>query len=85
MALLTLALGIGANTATNDDKRGCAGTAVLSYAFWQSNYGSNTDAIGKTISLDNDEFEIVGALKPGFTGVNAGRDVDLYVPLCSGK
>ena len=65
-----------------DDRRGCAGTAVLGYRFWQSEYGGRAVA-GTAISLDNHPFEILGVIGPGFTGVDVGRQSDLYVPLCA--
>lgn len=68
-----------------DDRRGCPGTAVLSYGFWQSEYGGRNGVVGKTISLDNYPFEILGVIGPGFTGVDVGRESDLYVPLCAEK
>jgi putative ABC transport system permease protein len=41
--------------------------------------------VGKTISLDNHPFEILGVIGPGFTGVDVGRESNLYVPLCAEK
>jgi hypothetical protein len=66
-----------------DDRRGCSGTALLSYGFWQSEYGGRTSVAGTTISLDNHPFEIIGVLRPGFSGVDVGRKSDIYVPLCT--
>jgi putative ABC transport system permease protein len=66
-----------------DDKRGCPATAVLSYGFWQKEYAGRADVIGKSISLDNHPFEIVGVIEPGFTGVDVGASIDLYVPICT--
>jgi hypothetical protein len=68
-----------------DDRRGCPGTAVLSYGFWQKEYEGRTDVVGKTISLDNHSFQILGVLERGFTGVDVGSDRDLYVPVCTEK
>ena len=68
-----------------DDHRGCPGTAVLSYGFWQSEYGGRAGVVGKTISLDNHPFEILGVIGHGFTGVDVGRESDIYVPLCAEK
>jgi predicted permease len=76
---------IGRTFTTSDDRRGCPGTAVLSYGFWRSEYGGSAGVVGQTISLDNHPFEILGVLEPGFTGLEVGRDSDLYVPLCSEK
>ncbi len=66
-----------------DDGRGCPGTAVLSYGFWQSEYGGRAGVAGTTISLDNHPFEILGVIGPGFTGVDVGRESDIYVPICA--
>lgn len=69
---------------TADDRRGCPGTAVLTYGFWQREYGG-TGATGTTISLDHHAFEIIGVIGPGFNGVEVGRESDIYVPLCADK
>ncbi len=74
---------VGRVITTADDRRGCPGTAVLSYAFWQGEYGGRAGVAGATISLDNHPFEILGVIGPGFTGVDVGRESDVYVPLCA--
>ena len=76
---------IGRTFTMADDRRGCPGTAVLSYGFWQKEYGGRADVVGKTISLDNHPFEILGVIGPGFTGVDVGSHRDLYVPVCTEK
>jgi predicted permease len=74
---------LGRTFSMADDKRGCPGTAVLSYGFWQKEYGGRADVVGKTISLDNHPFEILGVITPGFTGVEVGSAMDIYVPICA--
>jgi putative ABC transport system permease protein len=74
---------LGRTFAPADDKRGCPGTAVLSYGFWQTEYASRADIVGKSVSLDNHPFEIIGVIEPGFTGVDVGSSIDVYVPLCA--
>jgi len=76
---------IGRTFTMADDQQGCPGTAVLSYGFWQKEYGGRADVVGKTISLDNHPFEILGVIGPGFTGVDVGSHRDLYVPVCTEK
>jgi predicted permease len=68
-----------------DDTRGCPGTAVLSHAFWEKEFGGRADIVGKNISLDNHPFQVLGVLEPGFSGVQVGNAVDLYVPICAEK
>ncbi len=41
--------------------------------------------VGKTISLDNHPFDVLGVIGPGFTGVDVGRQSDIYVPICAEK
>jgi putative ABC transport system permease protein len=76
---------VGRTFTATDDRRGCAGAAVLSYGFWQKEYGGHPDTVGKTISLDNHPFEIVGVLQPGFTGFDVGSEQDVYIPVCAEK
>src|SRR5260370_41123374 len=68
-----------------DDRRGCAGGAVLTYGFWQREYGGRADILGKTISINNHPFEIVGVAARGFTGTDVGASLDVMVPLCAEK
>jgi len=76
---------VGRVITSADDCRGCPGTALLSYSFWQSEYGGRKNVAGTNISLDNHPFEIVGVIGPGFSGVDVGRKSDIYVPLCTEK
>ncbi len=76
---------IGRTFTVADDTRGCPGAAVLSHAFWQKEYGGRADVVGKSISLDNHPFEILGVVQAGFTGVEVGNAIDVYVPICSEK
>ena len=67
-----------------DDRRGCAApAAVISYGFWQREYGGSASALGRPITLDGHPFEIVGITSPGFFGVEVGRHFDVAVPLCA--
>jgi predicted permease len=67
----------------SDDVRGCSGVAVLSHSFWQREYGGASDAVGRSISLDGNPFEIVGVAAPGFSGIHVGRAASVFVPICA--
>ena len=66
-----------------DDYRGCAPVAVLSYGFWREHFGSAASAVGSTLSLDRQAFEVIGVSAPGFYGVEVGNKFDVAIPLCS--
>jgi len=76
---------LGRTFSATDDQRGCTGMAVLSYGFWQKEYGGRADAVGKSISLDNHPFEILGVLDAGFNGMDVGSATEVYVPVCAEK
>ena len=76
---------LGRTFTPTDDRRGCAGRAVLTHGFWQREYGGRTDILGKSISIDRHLFEIVGVTARGFTGTEVGASLDLMVPLCAEK
>ena len=55
--------------------------AVLSYGFWQLRLAGDRAAIGRTIALDDETWEIVGVMPRGFSyPVASALPVDLYVP-----
>ena len=68
----------------SDDQRGCGtpGT-VISYAFWQREFGGQVSALGRKITLEGHPFEVLGITPPGFFGVDVGRSFDVAVPICS--
>jgi putative ABC transport system permease protein len=76
---------LGRTLTSADDRRGCVGTAVLSHGFWQREYGGRGDILGKTISIYDHPFEIVGVTQPGFTGVEVGLSVDVWIPICADR
>ncbi len=66
-----------------DDQPGCGNPGVvISYPFWQKEFGGEASAIGKKISLDSVPGQIVGITPPNFYGVEVGRQFDVAVPLC---
>jgi putative ABC transport system permease protein len=69
---------------TADDYRGCGVRgAVISYAFWQQQFGGRANALGSKLDLDGQPFEVVGVTPPSFSGLEVGRNFDVALPLCS--
>ncbi len=57
---------IGHVFTANDDKPGAPGTAVLSYALWQTQFGGDGDVLGKSILLDDASYTVIGVMPPDF-------------------
>jgi putative ABC transport system permease protein len=75
---------LGRLIAPSDDVKGCGiQGAVISYAFWQGEFGGRANAVGSTISLDRHPFQIVGVTPQTFSGLEVGRKFDVAIPLCS--
>jgi predicted permease len=53
-----------------------APVAVLSYLFWQRQYGASSDVIGKSIEMDHKSYTVIGVVPPRFTW----GDSDVYLP-----
>jgi hypothetical protein len=81
--VLGLAPAAGRLITDADDKRGCPPRAVLSHAFWTSQMGGDPRAIGRTLTLDSRQAEVIGVTPAGFSGLEVGRGFDVAVPLCA--
>lgn len=75
---------IGRLSMDTDDRRGCGFPgAVISYAFWQSEFGGSPSAIGRKLSLNGHAVEIIGVTPAGFSGLDIGNTFQAALPLCS--
>jgi predicted permease len=69
---------LGREFAREDVDRGDAEpVAVLSYLFWQRQYGANRDIVGKSIELNHKLYTVIGVVPPRFTW----GDSDVYIPM----
>jgi putative ABC transport system permease protein len=74
---------LGRTFTAADDKRGCPVIGVLSYDFWQREYGGATDVFERRLTLSSHPVRIVGVAPPGFNGIQVGETVEIYLPLCA--
>lgn len=61
-----------------EDTEGGRRVTILSYALWQSLFGGQDSALGRTLLLNGDSYEIIGIMPPGF---QQGNGVQLWVPM----
>ncbi|MGA2429954.1 MAG: ABC transporter permease [Candidatus Acidiferrum sp.] len=67
-----------------DDRPGCGTSGVvLSYAYWQSEFGGQDSAIGSKLFVDDHLTQVIGVTPPGFFGLEVGKNFDLALPFCS--
>ena len=67
-----------------EDKPNCGiPGAVISYAFWQSQFGGEDSAIGSTFLIERKPTRVLGVTPPRFFGLEVGHTFDFALPLCS--
>jgi len=55
---------LGRSFAEGEDRFGAPQVAMLSYGFWQRQFGGRSDVLGETLRLDGSEFSIIGVMNP---------------------
>jgi putative ABC transport system permease protein len=67
-----------------DDRPGCdTPGAVISYWFWQSEFGGDPAVIGRKLTVDFQAVEVIGVTPASFHGLEVGRSFDVALPICS--
>jgi len=70
--------------ADDDDRPGCGiSGVVISYGFWQSEFGGRDSAIGSKLLIQGHPAEVLGVTPPSFFGLDVGNTFDLALPFCS--
>src|SRR5262252_3032596 len=64
----------------DDDEPGHDHVVVLSHGIWMRLFAGDPSAVGKTIELNGESYQIVGVMPPEFHSFFA-RNADLFVPL----
>jgi predicted permease len=55
--------------------------AVLSHAFWERQFGSDPNVLGRTVLVNRSACQVIGVAPRGFFGEMVGSEPDLWVPL----
>ena len=76
---------IGQTFTAQDDSQACNAGAVLSYAFWQREFGGDPGVLQRNVSLDGHSTPVIGVTPPSFFGLQVGNRYDVAVPLCADR
>jgi predicted permease len=63
---LGVAPAIGRAFTVDDDRQGAAGTAILSYRLWQTEFGGDPDILHRSLTLDSKPYTVVGVMPREF-------------------
>src|SRR5688500_6986448 len=64
--LLGVRPALGRDFAEDEDRHGAERVLILSHEFWQSRFAGDPNAVGQTITLNNQTYTVVGVMPPGF-------------------
>lgn len=69
----------------DDDRKGCGTStgAVLSWGFYQSEFGADPAILSRSVTLRGHTFPITGVTQAEFFGPLVGRRFDVAVPMCA--
>jgi putative ABC transport system permease protein len=82
LSVLGVAPALGRDFLPDDDRTGAGLVAIISNALWQRRFGGDPSIIGKTISLSDDSYTVIGILPADF---HFYYDADVYVPISAKK
>jgi predicted permease len=81
LPMLRVAPVLGRSFTADDEIEGRHRVVILSHGFWQRRFGGAPDAVGKTIDLNEETYEIVGVMPRGFAyPVASERPTEIYCP-----
>ncbi len=74
---------LGRGFSPNEDRRGAARTAMISHELWQSRWGGDAAILGRSITLDNQDYTVIGVLPSGLPDaqINGGPLGSIWLPI----
>jgi predicted permease len=74
---------LGRTLTAQDDTKTCNAGAVISYPFWQREFGGDSAVLGRSVSLNGFSFPVIGVTPESFFGLEVGTQFDIAMPLCA--
>ena len=65
----------------SEEQSGGPAVAVISYTLWQTHFGEEEAAIGKTIQVNQHPYTIIGVAPRDFHGCKTGLRADVWIPV----
>jgi putative ABC transport system permease protein len=72
---------LGRGLTAADAEVGAPAVVVLSYEAWQRDYGGTNDVLGRSVTLDEAPYVIVGVMPPAWDAFARGRRPEIWLPL----
>ena len=69
---------LGRTFSTEEDRPGTNRVVLLSHELWQRRFGGERTVLGRTLTINNDSYNVIGVLPPDFRFY---RKTDVWTPL----
>jgi predicted permease len=66
---------LGRDFLANEDRPGAGHVAIISYSTWQNHLNGDPGIVGKTITLDDKSYAVIGVMRADFQSSDLGSDV----------
>jgi len=82
---LGMKLALGRDFAPEDDQRGGAPVVIISNRLWRDRFNGSPEALGKVVTLNGQDYTVVGIVPPRFHFEGEGGAADVYTALGRGQ
>jgi predicted permease len=65
----------------DDEDRDDASVAVISDSYWRARFGADASIVGRSVTIDQLPFTVIGVAPAGFRSLLVGGSRDVWVPL----
>jgi predicted permease len=79
--VLGVSVNVGRGFTPQEETPGAPATVVLSHAYWQRRFNTDSGVIGRQIRINSQPFTVIGVASPGFFGAVSGLSYDMWVPV----
>jgi putative ABC transport system permease protein len=69
---------LGRDFDASEEKAGSQRVLLLSYQLWRSHFGADRNVVGRSITLDGNDFVIIGVLPPDYRSLDR---IDVMLPI----
>ncbi len=74
-ALLGVQPAVGRFFSAEEDRKGAAGVALISYGLWQRRFAGSVHVLGQAVTFDNKPYTVIGVLPARFQVLTQAADV----------
>lgn len=74
----------GRNFSQKEDRKGSDPVALISYDLWERNFGGDRNVLGRSVTLDDRAYAVIGVLPPSFFFPSTGS-MDVITPLAKNE